>query len=94
MRGNTDIMKDIAISRDSRLIASAGNRDGRVIVWSPDTGKVLLIFGSKQICPWVRATTFSPDGTKILSGCGNKIMVWDLATGKLLNQNMRHGAEV
>ncbi len=40
LNGHNDIIKDISISRDSRLIATAGNRDGRAIIWSSETGKI------------------------------------------------------
>ncbi|MGE0103363.1 MAG: protein kinase [Blastocatellales bacterium] len=80
--GHTSPVGAIAISADSRTIATSGEVDGLVKLWDVETGNEIMTlqgqFGTLSL-------DFSPDKHRLVS-CGrdNSIRIWDLTTGKEL----------
>jgi WD40 repeat protein len=65
-----------ALSRDGRLLASAGQGDNTVRVWNAFTGDELAKFKG-HIGP-VLSVAFSPDGKRLASGSADTtILIWD-----------------
>lgn len=81
VRSLTGPVESLAISPDSRLLASGGNY-GDIKLWSlPDGGllKILTENGDP-----VNALAISPDGTMLASGIDISIKLWSLPDGVLL----------
>jgi WD40 repeat protein/predicted Ser/Thr protein kinase len=81
----------IAYSANGRLIAASTLR-GHVRLWDAHTyaERALLPHGNR-----VLGLAFSPDGTRLATGCGdNTIRLWDLATCQEVCELRGHGAYV
>lgn len=76
-----DDVLDIAISSDGKHLAIAG-KNGEVALW--DTVDNRLINTLQQDNP-VRAIAFDPGGARIVTTSGNKVLLWDAASGDRLN---------
>lgn len=78
--GHENVVCDVALSPDNRLIASS-SYDGSVKVWNAETGQVILTFpGHEQT---VCCVAFSPNGQQIASGGLDRIVkVWHPETGE------------
>jgi WD40 repeat protein len=86
--GNGELVTAAAFDRDGGrvAIASLGNRQINVQVWSTTTGKLLQAFAhapdesdaGKRL---VDALDFSPEGNLLASKSESLITLWDLATG-------------
>jgi WD40 repeat protein len=87
----------IAWSPDDKVIATTMFASGRVGVqarlWEASTGKPLCLlennerYGPTFVC-------FSPDGKSLGAVAGNKVVLWDVTTGKEIGQLLGHRAEV
>ncbi|KLO08319.1 WD40 repeat-like protein [Schizopora paradoxa] len=73
----------MAVSPDGKLIAS-GDQEGALLVWDSETGarKLNLTDAHSDI---IRSVAFSPDGSRIVTGCSHDetVKVWDTASGEL-----------
>ncbi|KAI9571077.1 WD40-repeat-containing domain protein [Boletus coccyginus] len=79
----------IAVSRDGKLIISAGTESGWVTVWNAETHS--KVTGFKAHNDYVRAVDVSPDATKIMTGSDDKTAcVWSLSTGEQLLGPLEH----
>jgi WD40 repeat protein len=83
----------VAISRDGRLIASAGDYDGAVRLWDSATGKkIRSLDGHKGK---VQDVAFSLDGTRLASVCEDRsVRLWDVSTGRELATFRGHSFHV
>jgi WD40 repeat protein len=105
----TEPIQTIAFSPDGRKIATASNRLGKsnkqgppwgyARLWDVDTGKPLgaplLRDGAGDDLLGVHALTFSPDGSKLLTGNGNRTAcIWDAVTAKPIVWGLQHRAPV
>jgi WD40 repeat protein len=86
LKGCRDTIRQLALSPDSRILASAGGAsdgDGEVKLWDMATGKLLAdLKGHRRI---VTCLAFSPDGKVLVSAGGREtgpgeIKLWDLNT--------------
>jgi len=70
----------VRFSPDGRHVASGGT-DRKVLVWEPDTGKVVRELGQET---FVETLAFLPKSDRLLVGGGSgKIGLWNAATGQL-----------
>ena len=87
---HTDRVNSVAFSPDGKILAS-GSNDTSVILWDVATGnsidQPLIGLTSPLDQPyWVRSVAFSPDGKILASGGYPDIILWDIATHKLIGQ--------
>jgi WD40 repeat protein len=85
IEAHPQVVRSISVSPDGKQLATAG-RDGKVRLWSADTGERLREFSGHS--GQVYATTFHPDGMYLVSAEreGNKLFQWDLTTGKKVRE--------
>lgn len=73
----------VALSRDGRLLASSGGRDGMVYLTDASTGRRLHALAGHR--GYVGVLTFSPDGKLLASGGQDQLTrLWDTASGRLV----------
>jgi hypothetical protein len=81
------------LSGSGKLVAAAATgpgRDGQIVVWDADTGKIKLIRGVE---PPVSRVLFSPDGrTLALGGYDGLVRFFDLGSASLLDIPKAEGA--
>ncbi|KZV95671.1 WD40 repeat-like protein [Exidia glandulosa HHB12029] len=77
--GHTNIVTQVAVSPDGRLVATC-SRDKSIRLWDAETG---LAVGTPMTrhTKWVRSVAFSPDARRIVSGSNDEtIRVWSIET--------------
>ncbi len=85
--GHTEPLTAVAISPDSRFVASA-SRDHSVRVWSIRHNRTTaLLSGPAEVL----SLAYHPSGRKLLSGSWDHATLWDLSTGKAI-QDLDCGA--
>jgi WD40 repeat protein len=79
LTGHTDVVRSIAISPDSRILASA-SFDKTIKIWNLKTGEAIgSLTGRSKLC----AIAISPDGQMIIGGGDDStIKIWNLATAE------------
>ncbi|MHC4404644.1 MAG: WD40 domain-containing protein, partial [Planctomycetota bacterium] len=79
----------IAFSSDGRTLASGGNPNNRVKLWSVGTGALLHNLAGHRGA--VASVAFSPDGITLASGSWDKtVKLWSVDTGALLHNLAGH----
>jgi WD40 repeat protein len=85
---DSGLLNRVVYSPDGRRLATGG-WDGRVKLWDAATGEELMAFaGQDRGGP----LAFSPDSRHLVTGTGQyklTVMVWDTATGQLLDARSR-----
>lgn len=71
-------MLAIALNADGSLVAIAAGNDP-VSVWNVETGAIAW---TARACGEARTLVFSPDGQRLLGGCGAEPHIWDAASGR------------
>ncbi len=73
--------KQIAISPNGRFLASIGDDEQAIILWNVLNGKRQRMMQGNN--PRTLSLGFSPDGNKLLSGGGDRLVrMWDVSTGR------------
>jgi RNA polymerase sigma factor (sigma-70 family) len=89
-RGDTGRVFSVAFSPDGKTLA-AGLRDGAIRLWDVATGGERACFREKAE---VHAVAFSPNGKTLASTQGDKVKLWDLASGTVRAQLQGHAGRV
>ncbi len=80
IEGHSKEIRDVALSPDERLAASA-SIDTTARIWDIETGQTLHVLEGHPT--YVLGLAFSPDG-KILATASETVRLWDVETGALL----------
>src|SRR5262249_25343836 len=102
--GHTSYVVCVALSPDGKNAISAGSYDHTARLWDMESGKELRRLDHREA---VWAVAFSPDGKRVLTGCGgiqrggtfengsdNSMRLWEAGTGKMLGAFEGHRADV
>ena len=97
--GDEGRINAVALSPDGRRLAAAGQMTlpgkpaQHIRIYDFETGEIVqLLSGHTRK---VLSLAFSPDGTRLVSGSGDRTaLVWDLTTGGALHRLDQHNAEV
>ena len=81
--GHADLVRDIEFSPDGRTLLSAAE-DDTVILWDVATGDI--IFRLEGHTSDAEEVHYSPDGQLAVSRADREIIVWDLATSRLIHR--------
>ncbi|MGH7170470.1 MAG: WD40 repeat domain-containing protein [Gemmataceae bacterium] len=83
----------IVFSRDGKLFATAGGRNGLVHLWDTHAGKLLHVFGGHK--RYVRCAAFSPDSNLLATGLDDwTVRLWDVKSGKEVRKVESHPGEI
>src|SRR5262249_52309003 len=104
LKGHAGAVMKVAFSPDGkRLLSLAALATGKAQgsnpvegkVWDAQTGREVLTFGADRPELGVFNAAFSPDGTRVAAGVGQrKMKVWDAQTGKEIFTLQGHTAAV
>jgi WD40 repeat protein len=95
LRGESEsITASVSWSPDGKLLATASNKlgkrlghsatawDGNAVLWNASSGKELSTLSGDS--GRVESVAWSPDGKRLATGNGSKVLVWSVVTGKRL----------
>jgi WD40 repeat protein len=100
-KGHHGYLASVAFSPDGKSILT-GSHDGTSILWDAMTGDRLRTFEkTERGSLWdelfhggrhypVNSVAFSPDGNSILTGWGNRAILWDATTGETVHKLEGH----
>lgn len=92
LRGHTNIINSVAISRDGKTLATA-SKDHTGRLWDAATGAQLHELRGHAAS--VVSVAFDPDGARVVTAGKEGIArVWDVATGKMLRELRGHADEL
>ena len=97
-------MASVTFAATGRWILSGGS-DKIARIWDPESGRELRRFAGHET--WVNAVAYSPDGRRVLTGCGGDIVegqfthgsdttlrIWDVASSQEVCRLQGHTASV
>lgn len=87
LSGHTQPVYAAAFSPDGRILAS-GSGDGTVKLWDVKTGREISTL--RWYVYAVMALAFSPDGKLLASGNHDRLILWDVATRRMLKRIDAH----
>jgi RNA polymerase sigma factor (sigma-70 family) len=90
--GHPDAVPKATLSRDGRLVLSAGRSEPSPRIWDLATGQELRRGAGHD--SWVWDVAFLPDGKRALSAGVDGLRLWEVATGKLLQRFTGHERQV
>jgi WD40 repeat protein len=90
--GHKKMIRDVAVSLDGRLLATA-SADHTARIWDLSSGRVLHVL--KGHTDSVHSIAFSPDGELVVTASRDKTArIWGVASGKLIHSLQGHRDQV
>jgi WD40 repeat protein len=84
--GLLGLPEKVIISPDGRLVAALA-QDWQVSLWDRSTGGLMHLFEAPRgSFADNAAMAFDPDGTRLAYAAGREAIIWDVKSGKLLNE--------
>jgi WD40 repeat protein len=84
---------EVAFAPDGKTVAVYCNEDGFVVLWDPTTHKEVKRLNAYYSHNWNPGWLgFSPDGKRLASVRSGKITLWDVSSGKQLQERASHFA--
>jgi WD40 repeat protein len=85
-KASSQMMFDLAFSPDGRILASSAE-GGLIELWDTTNGNKIfdLVYNSSELND-VFHLVFTPDGKYLISEINSIIVVWEVATGNLVNE--------
>ncbi|MBC8284910.1 MAG: WD40 repeat domain-containing protein, partial [Nitrospinae bacterium] len=93
VKGHSFPVLSLAYSSDGKFMATGG-MDRKLKLWKAESGKEILTFSKKLISKDFYQIAFSPDSQTLASADGNKIKLWEVSTGNLLQTFEGHTSDV
>jgi len=84
LQGHAGCVTAVALSPDGKTLAS-GSVDEIVKLWDLPSGKNTATLGDLQ-ANGIYSLAFSPDGKRLVAGMGDRAILWDVASGKKIDQ--------
>lgn len=82
LSGHTDRINSLAVSADSKFLAS-GSSDGTIKIWDINTGRIIRTLELVDKTG-IRCVAFSPDGESLLAVDGERYLtLWNYKTGSI-----------
>jgi WD40 repeat protein len=88
LRGHAGAITSLAYSPDGQTLAT-GAQDGTVRLWDPVTGHERAVLRGS---PGPVELSFSPDGRRLAASTGDRLYLWDAATGQTVADLGNHDA--
>jgi serine/threonine protein kinase len=88
INGHLDEIESLVITGDGQTLISA-SEDKTIKIWNPETGQLLRTL--RKHTKEVESAEIDPDGEILVSGGKDRIILWELATGKLLRELPQSG---
>lgn len=89
--GHNEAIRQLCYSYDGEWVASSSD-DHTIKIWHSPTGKLCKTidnFGKTA-----KALAFHPHQSLLLASCGNRILIWNIFSGKVVGQFKGHEGEV
>jgi WD40 repeat protein/serine/threonine protein kinase len=92
LRGHTDSVTSISLSRDGKYVLSGSNRSRRIKLWEVASGQCLRTIEDPTSS--LSSVTLSNDGKYALSGGFETLNLWEVASGRFLRTFKGHTSTV
>ena len=88
LKGHEDWVTSVAFSPDGKTLGAASGYGSEIKLWDMATGNAAAL---KEHAYWVNFVRLSPDGVLLAVGSGDRVTLWNVATGTAIQVLMGDG---